>query len=496
VISQNIIIEILEANMARFVDRQQELRELDELAQARQAQFVLLYGRRRVGKTTLLLHWVRQTGRPYLYWVARRETAEATRQSLARALWQWAYPDASDVEPPLFSSWEALFAQFGRMMVGQPLIIVFDEFSYAAESDPSLPSHVQVWWDRSLKNLPVTLALAGSHIGMMVDLVRYDAPLFGRFTAQLSLEPLPYAALREFFPAYPAAEQVATYAVVGGIPAYLEQFNPEQSLGANIRYHLFRRGGMFRSEPELLISDLVRETRNYEAVLRAVAQGAHTPAEMAETMGIAASNLGPYLKRLIELGLIERRVPATIPRDQRETTTRSRYYLRDSYLRFYFRFIQPNLELIEQGFTDLLWQRIGEQFRAFIGATTFEDLCREWAILQGRTGRLPFSPEIVGSHWATDAQVDVVALNWRDKAILLGECKWGAEPVGRAVIRELFDKAPKVIPNEEWRAHYVFFARAGFTDAARAEAETRGATLVDLAQLDADLQQAMETPHA
>ena len=477
--------------MARFVDRQRELRELDELAQSREGQFVLLYGRRRVGKTTLLLHWIQQSGRPYLYWVARRETAEATRQSLARAIWRWAYPDADDAEPPIFTSWESLFAQFKRMIGDQPLIIVFDEFSYAAESDPSLPSHVQVWWDRDLKDLPVMLILAGSHIGIMVDLMRYDAPLFGRFTARLPLEPLPYAALSEFFPHYPAAERVATYAVVGGVPAYLEQFDPGQSLSANIRQHLFRRGGMFRSEPTLLISDLVRETRNYEMALRAVAEGAHTPAEMASITGIASPNLSPYLKRLIELGLIERRVPATIPREQRETTTRSRYYLRDSYLRFYFRFIQPNLELIEQGFTDLLWERIGEQFRAFIGMTVFEDLCREWAMAQARAGRLPFSPEIVGSHWAADAQVDVVAINWREKAILLGECKWGSDAVGRSVIRELFDKAPKVVPGKDWQTHFAFFARAGFTDAARAEAETRDAILVDLEQMDADLHQAL-----
>jgi len=315
--------------MARFVDRQGELRELDELVAVPGAQFIVVYGRRRVGKTTLLLHWVQQTQRPYLYWVARRETAEATRQSFARALWRWAYPEAEEPEPPRFDSWELLFAQMMRMIGQQPLTLIFDEFSYAVESDPSLPSHVQVLWDRQLKEKPITLLLAGSHIGMMVDLMRYQAPLFGRFTAQLPVDPLPYAALADFFPHYPAAERVATYAVLGGVPAYLEQFDPDQSLSANIRRHLFRRTGMFRSEPEVLISDVVRETHNYEATLRAVATGAHTPSDMAKITGIVSSNLAPYLKRLRELGLIERRIPATIPPDQRRITTRSRYYLRD-----------------------------------------------------------------------------------------------------------------------------------------------------------------------
>ncbi len=154
---------------------------------------------------------------------------------------------------------------------------------------------------------------------------------------------------------------------------------------------------------------------------------------------------------------------------------------------FYFRFIEPNLEL---GLTDVLWNRISEQFRAFVGMTAFEDLCREWTLAQARAGRLPFAPELVGSHWSPEAQVDVVAINWRDRAILLGERKWGTDAVGRNVIRELVGKMLKVAPDENWQVHYIFFARAGFTDAARAEAETAQAALVDLETLDVTTQPA------
>jgi hypothetical protein len=222
-----------------------------------------------------------------------------------------------------------------------------------------------------------------------------------------------------------------------------------------------------------------------------MAAGNHTPAEIAGVTGLTSSNLPPYLTRLRDLGLIERRVPATIPPDQRRTTTRSRYHLRDPYLRFYFRFIEPHLDLVEQELTDILWERIGEQFRAFVGLTAFEDLCREWTLVQARAGRLPLTPEHVGSHWSADAQVDVVAINWQDRAILLGECKWGADPVDRAVVRELIEKAPKVAPGPAWRVHFAYFARAGFTDAARSEAEAAGALLVDMARLDDDLRAAL-----
>ncbi len=478
----------------KFVDRQRELWELNQLLASKRGQFVVTYGRRRVGKTTLLLHWTRQGNTKTIYWMARREPAAALRQSLARAIWQWAYPDEPLVEPPIFTTWEQLFAQLGRMVADQQVIMIFDEFSYAVEADSSLPSHVQAAWDHIFKEKMATLVLAGSHIGMMVDLLNYDAPLYGRTTAQFHVEPLPFAVLAEFFPAYSAAERVATYAVIGGIPAYLERFDGTHSLSANIRHHLFQRTGMFRSEPAIMVSDLVRETRTYETILRAVGTGAHTPAEIAKSSSIAAQNLSPYLRRLRDLGLLERRIPATTPPTERRTTTRSRYHLRDPYLRFYFRFIEPNLEMIEMGLEELLWERIGEQFRAFIGGTVFEELCREWVLLQAQQRRLPFTPELVGTHWAIDAQVDVVAINWREKQILLGECKWGANPVGKEVITKLIEIAPNVRPSEEWQVHYVFFARAGFSAAAQNAATAVNAQLVDLAKLDDDLQYALAVP--
>lgn len=485
-----LLFPVMSVSMTKFIGRQRELQELNDLLGSR-ANLAVVYGRRRVGKTTLLLHWAKQSNRQTIYWVARRDTADATRHSFASALWKWAYPQNENPEPPRFSSWQHLFEQMARMIAGTQLTVIMDEFPYAVESDPSLPSHLQAAWDHLFKEQPLLLMLSGSHIGMMVDLLNYQAPLYGRVTAQMQVEPLPFATLQEFFPNYNAAERVATYAVVGGVPAYLERFDPGVDLSTNVRRHLFRRTGMFHSEPMILISDLVRETRSYEGILRAIAAGCHTPSEISTQTEIAASNLPPYLRRLCELSLVERRIPATIPSPQRKSTTRSRYHLRDPYLRFYFRFIEPNFEMLEQELYDLLWERIGEQFRAFIGVTVFEELCREWTLLQARQRQLPFMPEIVGSHWAKDAQIDVIAINWREKAILLGECKWGTDRVGKEVITGLIEKSKLVVPTSEWTVHYAFFARAGFTDAATVEAQNVHALLIPLSRLDNDLRNVM-----
>ena len=482
--------------MFKFIGRQRELSELNDVLAQGGSQFILVYGRRRVGKTTLILHWAKETERPVIYWVATRDTPAQVRLGFVQALWAWAYPDSRAV--PRFDTWAEAFETASKLIGDQAVILIMDEFSYAAESDPSLPSNLQAAWDHHFKKQNATLVLTGSHIGMMVDLMGYHAPLYGRFTAQLPVDPLPFSALGDFLPRYTTAEQVAVYAVAGGVPAYLERFNDTEKIGANIQRLFMRRTGMFRSEPFVLVGDVIRrETQTYEAVLKAIAAGRRTPQEIAFMLDLTSPYLSPYLKQLEALRLVERRLPATTPPKRRQSSRNSRYHLADLYLRFYFRFIQPNLGLVEQELTNVLWQRIVEQFRAFVGLTAFEDLCREWALVQARAGRLPFSPDVVGSHWSKGVQVDVVAVNWREKAILLGECKWGADKVRRDVVRELIEsKTPKVLKDlpeggEGWSVYRAFFGRAGFTDAARATAEAAGAQLVDLETLDTDLRRAL-----
>jgi AAA+ ATPase superfamily predicted ATPase len=469
-----------------FVGRSRELNELDLVLREGGAQQILVYGRRRVGKTTLLINWAKQTGLPLIYWIATRDTPAQLRRSFTRALWSWAHPDSQSV--PQFGSWEEVFDTVVTLIGDQRVILVMDEFSYAAESDTGLPSNLQAAWDRFFKDSNIIIVVMGSHIGVMESLKNYDAPLFGRFTAQLPVAPLPFPALRAFLPRYETAELVAAYAVVGGIPGYLERFNGDQSIGENIKRLFVRRTGMFRSEPFLLVGDVLRrETQTHESILKAIAAGAHTPLEIGNKLERSSSYLSPYLKQLEALNLVERRLPVLLPPEKRDNSKKSRYHLADPYLRFYFRFITPNLSFIEQELPELLWGRIAEQFRAFVGMTAFEDLAREWVLVQARQRKLGFLPEIVGSHWTNEAQIDVAAVNWRERILLLGECKWGTDPVRRPVVLALIDKARKVVPDNDWQVHYVFFSGAGFTDAAREEAEIVDASLIDLKQLDQDL---------
>jgi AAA+ ATPase superfamily predicted ATPase len=243
-----------------------------------------------------------------------------------------------------------------------------------------------------------------------------------------------------------------------------------------------------------LLHESLREPQNYIAILLAIAAGQHRVTDIVSTAGLpSAKQADPYLARLRELGLIRRELSATVPEAKRATSRLGRYVLADHYLRFYFRFIWPHQGLLEQRLDDRLWTLISEQLRAFIGETAFEELGREWVLVQARAGRMPFSPDRVGVHWGGGVQVDVVAIVWRERAILLGECKWGVEPVSRSLVRELIEKKnPRVLqrlPGEgvDWSVHYAFFSRDGFTEAAQAEAGAHSVLLVDLDTLDRDL---------
>jgi AAA+ ATPase superfamily predicted ATPase len=310
----------------------------------------------------------------------------------------------------------------------------------------------------------------------------------------LRIRPLPYKAVSAFLPGYSAEQRVAVYAILGGVPAYLEEFSNDLSLLENLRDHLFREAGLFRTDPEYLIGEQVRDLKNYQAVLAAIAGGARQPAEIALQADMPhRSSADSYLAQLIEMDYVKRELPVTVASGKRPSSRQSRYVLADNYLRFYFRFVRPNLSLLAQQLHSLVEQRLAEQLRAFVGMTTFEELCREWVLVQARAGKLPFLVEEVGSHWGGDVQVDVVAISWREKTILLGEAKWQIDQVRRPIITELVEqKRPKVLKTlpddgKGWQVYYAFFARTGFTDATRAEATAVRALLVDLQQLDADL---------
>ena len=471
--------------MLPFSGRNLELRPLTNQYQRPEAQLLVVYGRRRVGKTRLLTYWADQLNQPYLYWMASQTSAVNQLRDFSQQLFRFLNPTVPIDATFSYLSWEAAFAELQRASQQQRLVVILDEFTYVMQANPELPSLIQRAWDHQLKNSQIFLILSGSLAGIIQRVaLDYQSPLYGRATARLKLHPLSYGVLADLLPNYNAEERVAVYTMTGGVPAYIELFDDRQNILANLQQRIVSPTNVMLTDGVFLLREQVEEPRNYIAILESIAAGFHNLSDIAKMAGIDRSNIAKYLGVLQELGYVDRVVPATVHRP--EQSRQGRYVIVDPYLRFYYRFLAKNLPAIERGRLHQTISLLYDHLLDFIGSHTFEELCREWVEVSAEMNGLPFLPERVGSYWAKEAQIDVVAINWRTRQLLLGECKWGKPLVGPNVIQTLVQKSPKVLPDAgKWELYYAFFARSGFSPETQSEAKNH--FLVTLEQLEGDL---------
>ena len=474
-----------------FVAREMELALLDDLYKRSGAQFLIVYGRRRIGKTSLINHWAEGISGRYLYWGATQASRINQLRHFSQALWRFINPD-SRIDPTFsYSTWEAAFTEVSRLSAEERIVLILDEFTYVMQADPEVPNILQHAWDHMLKQSNIFLILSGSLAGVIQrTALDYQSPLYGRATARLKVQQLPFGALAEMLPKYRTDKRVAVYAITGGVPAYIEQFDDSLNIVQNLQQRIVSPTNVMLTDAPFLLHEQLDEPRNYMSIMETIGAGFHKLTDIANMAGVPRSNLNKYLTVLAQLGYIERQIPATVRRPAQ--SRQGRYVIIDPYLRFYFRFLAPNLSSIERGRSRQMISLLSDHLPDFIGTHTFEELCREWINVRAEMDELPFLPERVGSFWSKQAQVDALAINWRTKDILLGECKWEKETVGRKVIRTLFEKTEKVLPKSvQWAVHYAFFSRHGFTLPAQEEAQSQGAMLVALPQIETDIRRWM-----
>ncbi|MCC6602772.1 MAG: ATP-binding protein [Anaerolineae bacterium] len=452
-----------------FKGRTRELQTLDRLWAAPDATLLILYGRRRVGKTRLIQQWMQQERRRAFYWMAEPSSALDQLRSFSQAIYNFANPQAPAPPEFTYATWEQAWRQVANLAQTERLALFVDEFTYVLEIDPGVAGVLQKVWDHGLKESNLFLTLCGSHLGMMHrHLLSYQAPLYGRATQQLQLQPIPFGCMSDFFPDYQTDERVALYAIFGGIPAYWERVNPQESISDNIRHQLLTPNNLMQAEPRLLLQDFIQDPHNYVSILKAIARGDRTQKEISIRTGLAQGHVSKYLSTLRDAGFVERRVPITAG----ESSRHGRYHVIDPYLRFYYRFLADRQTQLAMGETDMALAEIKKHLLDFIAAHTWEELCREWTLRAGARGLLDVAVDQVGSGWTKKAQVDVVALNSMEKTIVLGECKWQTRPIERDVLRKLIDKTAEIVPKQgQWRVAYLGFAREGWTTAAQALAD-------------------------
>ena len=478
----------------RFVGRRRELQTLESFNRSPKAGLMILYGRRRIGKTRLITQFLENHSEySNLYWVATTHSEAFQRRDFSQTIMRH---DPRMSGPPTedfsFAGWEAALEHLADIveLEEQPYLVVLDEFTYLLRNEPAISSVVQKVWDHRLSHIPqFKLILTGSLIGMMArQVLSYQAPLYGRATEQIRLRPLSYAAVHELFPERGADERVAIFGITGGVPAYLELFTRSKDFVSGLSDDCLASGSIMLTDPAVILYEQLQEPQTYESILSAIAFGFHRWSDIAKMAGVSETALGHYLKVLQELEFIERREPVL----SRPTSKRGRYYVSDHFLRFYYRFIVPQLSAIERGYQEAAAAKIQAELRSFLGTHVFEELCREWVWAAAMAGQLEFVPEVVGSYWrryrGKGVQLDVVSAAPREKRLLIGEAKWGRKPLSRNILTDLVDRSQRMPQVAEgWHTRYVLFARAGFTEALIEHAKSMDALLVSLDRLESTL---------
>jgi AAA+ ATPase superfamily predicted ATPase len=397
-----------------------------------------------------------------------------------------------------YGDWRTAFEALSRLAEKNRLAVIIDEFTYLLEAEPAVSAYLQHAWDHTLSKSNLFLTISGSHLGMMYrQVLSYQAPLYGRSTANILLQPLPFGVTGSFYPDYATDERVAVYAMLGGVPAYWERFDPQRSVTENIRGEFLNYSASMHDEPRLLLADFLHDPHNYVSIFRAIANGAGTPKEIARISGLEEKHIPQYLNVLTETGFIARRVPVTQPPASRM----GRHFITDPFLRFYYRFLARRQSQLALGVDEQALEEIKRHLLDFIGTYTWEELCQEWLLRSTGRNRLPFLPDQVGGAWTRKAQVDVVGINSMEKTLILGECKWSPKAMDQDVVDTLIQKSAEFVPTEgHWRVYYLGFARGGWLNDAQSFAKTFqkaaikgenwqavGISLLNLSQVDQDL---------
>ena len=460
--------------MKRFVDREMEMETLQNEYEREGSALVILYGRRRVGKTTLISEFIKD--KHALFFLCSEESEAQNRTAFKEKAAEFTDNDllrSADVK-----NWDVLFKAIMDAPHETKPIIVIDEFQYLGKANPAFPSIFQRIWEEILKDRSVMVILCGSLISMMESqTLAYDSPLYGRRTAQIRMKQIPFAYYHEFFPEKNRKELIESYAITGGVPKYIELFSESRDIYAAIQKCILNRSGYLYDEPHFLLQQEVSEVGSYFSILKAIAAGNTKLSAIASVLEVKSTSLTKYLKTLIDLDILEREVPVT--EDNPEKSKKGLYKIKDNYLRFWFAFVYPNMSFIESGHSRIVMNKIRKNLVDNHIAYVYEDVCRErmWDLNAEEAWDFHFSK--IGRYWDSNTEIDIAAIDPEGKNLILGECKYWHEPVGINVLVNLEKKADNVSWEKTNRnVWYVLFSAAGFTEELKALAAERSDVLL------------------
>lgn len=444
-----------------FIDRERELSFLDEKYRSDKFQFIPIYGRRRIGKTELILQFIKD--KKAIYFLA---TAGTKKENIER--FKAAAKHLIDLSP-LKDDWETIF-EYIKNNLKEKVIIVIDEFPYLVETEKGLSSIFQASVDLHLKGSDLFLILCGSSLSMMYrDVLSYRAPLYGRRTGQIHLKKLGFKDTTDFFEK-PFEEIINIYAICGGVPAYLNEFREKRPLFQLVEEKILAKNVILREEVPFLLRQEFRDPKIYMAILSAISLGFRNLGKIISYCGLGSkTGIMPYLHALEALGHIKREVPVT----EGARSRKGLYFINDRFFEFWFKFVRRNYDLVERDVKKAV-EKIRPEFGEHVGFV-FEDVCKE-ALLE--LGTPTFTK--IGRWWRRGEEIDIVALDEKEKQILFAECKWQSKVDAEKVLKALKEKAELV----EWRLGKRKECYAVFAKSFKEEFQEPNVMLFDLERLE------------
>ena len=398
-----------------------------------------------------------------------------------------------------FTDWERAFRAVLDLPYGNSKkLLVIDEFPYMCKGNPSIPSILQNLWDAAFRDSNVMIILCGSAMSFIEkELLAEKNPLYGRATGIYKMREMGFYDAVKFFPDYSDCDKVLAYAVLGGIPYYLRQWNPKLSVGENIKRNILTKGCIFYSEVDFLLHQELRETPIYNSIIEAVALGNTKLNDISQKSLVEdTSKTSVYLKNLMELGIVEREFSVDAKLKKQANSNRGTYRLTDNFFRFWYAFGFANFSQLEDGDVNGVYEFAVESELHKFASFAFEDVCREFVREMQKKNELPFRYAKMG-RWAgkttvrddsaasglriAETEIDLLCIDKDAKEYLVGECKFKKTPFSYS---EYLDTLAKLAPQKEYaKFHYALFSESGFDEKIIAEAEKNNTLLYPLAYI-------------
>lgn len=448
----------------RFIGRKNELHTLNT-EYNRNSSFVVIYGRRRVGKTTLIKEFLKN--KTAFYYLATEELESQSMKRLANVIARTTKNTL--LQKIEFTDWLDLFQLIADYKPEEKKVLVIDEFPYLVRTNSAFPSILQNAWDEFLKDSNVMLILSGSLIGMMQKhVLSYDSPLYGRRTAQMRLTPLPFTSIYET-QNLPFEQAVEQFALTGGVPKYLEFFEDGRPLEEQLKDAVFSKNGFLYEEPNFLLKSESLTAVNYFSIIKTIAEGNHKLGKIASALGQESSSLTPYLSTLSDLGFIEKRTPIT--EKNPEKSRKGLYFIADNFLRFWFCYVYPYKGELELDNMQIVLDEIHKDFKEKFVAFAYEDICKDIFAKLCSNNAISFVPSRIGSYWLNDydgdTEINVMSVDHQNKQVFAGECKYHTKPVDAPVyftLKEKVDNAAEIRKSfPKYNVIYGLFSKSGFT---------------------------------